>query len=84
MPVRTGRLGRRRAIILPGVRIGPRAVVGAGSVVTRGVPEGVFAAGNPCRVLREITEQARNDESRGLGGPGISMVRVALSDEGHV
>jgi maltose O-acetyltransferase len=43
------------AIILPGVRIGSRAVVGAGSVVTRDVPEGVFAAGNPCRVLREIS-----------------------------
>jgi maltose O-acetyltransferase len=44
------------AIILPGVRIGSRAVIGAGSVVTRDVPEDVFAAGNPCRVIREITE----------------------------
>ncbi len=44
------------AIILPGVRIGSRAVIGAGSVVTRDVPAGVFAAGNPCRVVREITE----------------------------
>src|SRR3954451_15592305 len=44
------------AIILPGVRIGSRAVIGAGSVVTRDVPEGVFAAGNPCRVIRQITE----------------------------
>lgn len=44
------------ALILPGVRIGSRAVIGAGSVVTRDVPEGVFAAGNPCRVIREITE----------------------------
>ena len=44
------------AIILPGVRIGSRAVIGAGSVVTRDVPEGVVAAGNPCRVIREITE----------------------------
>jgi maltose O-acetyltransferase len=43
-------------IILPGVRIGARAVIGAGSVVTRDVPEGVFAAGNPCRVVRDITE----------------------------
>jgi maltose O-acetyltransferase len=42
------------ALILPGVRIGSRAVIGAGSVVTRDVPEGVFAAGNPCRVVREI------------------------------
>ena len=44
------------ALILPGVTIGSRSVIGAGSVVTRDVPEGVFAAGNPCRVVREITE----------------------------
>lgn len=44
------------AMILPGVRIGSRAVIGAGSVVTRDIPEGVFAAGNPCRVIREIAE----------------------------
>jgi maltose O-acetyltransferase len=42
------------AIILPGVRIGSRAVIGAGSVVTRDIPEGTLAAGNPCRVIREI------------------------------
>lgn len=42
------------ALILPGVRIGARSVIGAGSVVTRDVPEGVFAAGNPCRVIRAI------------------------------
>lgn len=40
------------AIVLPGVRIGSRAVIGAGSVVTRDVPEGVLAAGNPARVLK--------------------------------
>jgi maltose O-acetyltransferase len=44
------------AIILPGVTIGSRAVIGAGSVVTRDVPDDVFAAGNPCRVIRTITE----------------------------
>jgi maltose O-acetyltransferase len=44
------------ALILPGVRIGSRTVIGAGSVVTRDVPDGVFAAGNPCRVIREIPE----------------------------
>jgi maltose O-acetyltransferase len=44
------------AIILPGVSIGARAVIGAGSVVTRDIPAGVFAAGNPCRVIREIDE----------------------------
>ena len=40
------------ALILAGVRIGPRAVIGAGSVVTRDIPDGAFAAGNPCRVIR--------------------------------
>jgi maltose O-acetyltransferase len=44
------------AIICPGVRIGARSVVGAGSVVTRDVPDAVFAAGNPCRVIPEIAE----------------------------
>lgn len=44
------------AIVCPGVTIGSRSVIGAGSVVTRDVPEGVFAAGNPCRVIREIAE----------------------------
>jgi maltose O-acetyltransferase len=44
------------AIICPGVKIGSRAVIGAGSVVTRDIPEGMFAAGNPCRVVREITD----------------------------
>jgi maltose O-acetyltransferase len=44
------------AIICPGVTIGSRSVIGAGSVVTKDIPEGVFAAGNPCRVIREITE----------------------------
>jgi len=44
------------AIICPGVKIGSKTVIGAGSVVTRDIPDGVVAAGNPCRVLREITE----------------------------
>jgi maltose O-acetyltransferase len=44
------------AIVCPGVTIGDRAVIGAGSVVTKAIPAGVVAAGNPCRVLREITE----------------------------
>jgi putative colanic acid biosynthesis acetyltransferase WcaF len=40
-----------RAFVMPGVRIGARAIVGACSVVTRDVPENVVASGNPCRVL---------------------------------
>ncbi|HYW12640.1 MAG TPA: sugar O-acetyltransferase [Longimicrobium sp.] len=42
------------AILLPGVTIGSRSVIGAGSVVTKDVREGVFAAGNPCRVIRAL------------------------------
>jgi putative colanic acid biosynthesis acetyltransferase WcaF len=41
-----------RAFVLPGVEIGARSVVGACSVVTRDVPSDVFAAGNPCKVIR--------------------------------
>ena len=44
------------AIVCPGVRIGARSVIGAGSVVTRDIPDGVFAAGNPCRVIRSIED----------------------------
>lgn len=44
------------AVICPGVTIGSKTVIGAGSVVTRDVPDGVFAAGNPCRVIRQIEE----------------------------
>ena len=44
------------AILLPGIRIGARSVIGAGSVVTKDIPEDVFAAGNPCRIIRELPE----------------------------
>ena len=50
------------ALILAGVRIGSRSVIGAGSVVTRDIPEGVIAAGNPCRVMREV--EAASGRSR--------------------
>src|SRR5256885_4363843 len=43
------------AILCPGVKIGSRSVIGAGGVVTPDIPDRVFAAGNPCRVVREIT-----------------------------
>jgi maltose O-acetyltransferase len=43
-------------VICPGVTIGDRSVIGAGSVVTRDIPSDVFAAGNPCRVIRHLTE----------------------------
>lgn len=45
--------------ILPGVHIGNNVVIGAGSVVTKDIPDNVIAVGNPCRVIREITEEDR-------------------------
>lgn len=41
-------------VVLPGVRIGAGSTIGAGSVVTRDIPAGVVAVGNPCRVLRQL------------------------------
>ncbi len=45
--------------ILQGVTIGDDSVIGAGSIVTRDIPSGVIAAGNPCRVIRKITDADR-------------------------
>lgn len=46
-------------MVCPGVQIGSNVVVGAGSVVTRDIPDWSIAAGNPCRVVRKITEEDR-------------------------
>ena len=48
------------ACIMPGVTIGNNVVIGAGSVVTKDLPDNVIAAGNPCRIIREITEADRD------------------------
>lgn len=45
--------------VMPGVCIGSNVVIGSGSVVTRNIPSGVLAVGNPCRVVREIGEEDR-------------------------
>lgn len=47
------------SVILPGVTIGDNTVIGAGSIVTRDIPDHVVAVGNPCRVMRPITERDR-------------------------
>ena len=61
LPVRIGRncwLGAG-VIVMPGVTIGDNTVIGAGSVVTKDIPSGVVAVGNPCRVLREVGQHDR-------------------------
>ena len=61
LPVRIGKncwLGAG-VIVMPGVTIGDNTVIGAGSVVTKDIPAGVVAVGNPCRVLREIGQHDR-------------------------
>ena len=47
------------AVLCPGVNIGSRTVIGAGSIVTRDIPADVFAAGSPCRVIRPIDANER-------------------------
>ncbi|UOQ49805.1 hypothetical protein MUN88_06950 [Gracilibacillus caseinilyticus] len=42
--------------IIPGVRIGANTVIGAGSVVTKDIPDNVIAIGSPCKVMRKINE----------------------------
>ena len=61
MPVRIGKncwLGAG-VIVMPGVTIGDNTVIGAGSVVTKDIPSGVVAVGNPCKILREVGQRDR-------------------------
>lgn len=44
-------------VINPGVTIGSNVVIGSGSVVTKDIPDGVIAVGNPCKVLRKISDE---------------------------
>jgi len=46
-------------VIVPGVSIGKNTVIGAGSIVTKDIPDNVVAVGNPCRVIREISDHDR-------------------------
>ena len=46
-------------VILPGVIVGSNVVIGAGSVVSKDIPDNTIAAGNPCKVIREITDEDR-------------------------
>lgn len=48
--------------VMPGVTIGNNVVIGAGSVVTKNIPDNVVAVGNPCRVIRPITEEDKRNQ----------------------
>jgi len=64
------------ALICPGVSIGARSIIGAGSVVTRDIPSDVFAAGNPCRVIRRIEPALPREGER------VSLRRLTPADLG--
>ena len=64
-------------VINPGVCIGNNVIVGSGSVVTRNIPDNVIAAGNPCRILREIT-----DEDKKFWQEKLERYRQSLSPAG--
>ena len=53
-------------VVVPGVHIGSNVVIGAGSVVTKDIPDWCVAAGNPCRVIRKITEEDKQYYFRDL------------------
>lgn len=52
--------------ILAGVTIGDNTIIGTGSIVTKSIPAGVIAAGNPCKVIRKITEKDKTDYLKGI------------------
>lgn len=54
------------SVIMPGIHIGDNVVIGAGSIVTKDIPAWTVAAGNPCRVIRKITEEDRYTYYKGV------------------
>ena len=62
------------SVILPGVTVGDGSVIGAGSVVTKDIPSGVVAVGNPCRVLRKIGDRDREYYYKDLRIPPEKIV----------
>ncbi len=70
-----------RAIVLPGVSIGSNVVIGAGSIVSRDVPDGTVAAGNPCRPIRSIEEYEARALPRGIywhGSPTGAQLKAQI------
>ena len=66
------------ALIMPGVRIGPNAIVAAGSIVTKDVPEGSVIAGNPARVIGTFDNIDEKQKAHSLTAPDFSR----FSNEG--
>ena len=64
----------RGATILPGVTIGPRAIVGAGAVVSRDVPPNSVVAGNPARFIRTLDEHVARIEARARAYPWYELI----------
>lgn len=62
------------SVILPGVTVGDGSVIGAGSVVTKDIPSGVVAVGNPCRVLRKIGDRDREYYCKDLRIPPEKII----------
>lgn len=69
-----------KTVILPGVRIGSRAVIGAGSIVTKDIPPQCVAAGNPARVLRYLTEV---DEHTAMERADAGPAKDVLDEQMH-
>lgn len=46
---------------MPGVTVGDNTIIGTGSIVTKDIPSNVIAVGNPCKVIREITDKDKTD-----------------------
>lgn len=68
-------------VILPGVHIGSNTVIGAGSVVTKDIPDWVVAAGNPCKVIRQITEADREYYYRDRKFDEATLEEIRLWEE---
>lgn len=69
------------SVINPGVTIGNNVVIGSGSVVTRDIPDGVVAAGNPCRVIRKIDERDRQYFYKDMPYPESFIKEFAKADK---
>ena len=53
--------------VLAGVSIGDNTIIGTGSIVTKDIPPNVIAVGNPCKVIREITDKDKSEYSERMG-----------------